>query len=147
MRNEVQALKNSGIIYIYRDECCWSYWLEMQGDVMSLKKQIGHFEGTTLVELEAELGCGRQESLSRFLCLVGTGGNDYSFNYFLNNPPNSELDTVDSLRAFTSNLTATLTLHLQVGSRTPTALLVHVSDTARCISSLVSRMRYSWNTN
>lgn len=88
-------------------------WL-VQGEVMSLKKQISYFEGTTLAELEAVLGCGGKESLSRFLFVVGTGGNDYSFNYFINAPPNSEVDTTENLRAFTSNLTASLSLHLQV---------------------------------
>lgn len=89
----------------------------LQGQVISLRKQISYFEGTTLGELEAELGCGSQEFLSQFLFVVGTGGNDYSFNYFLKNPPNSQLDTVESLRAFTSNLTASFSLHLQVRLR------------------------------
>ncbi|OWM67488.1 hypothetical protein CDL15_Pgr028351 [Punica granatum] len=83
------------------------------GDVMSLKEQIMAFEGTTLGELESELGCGSKESLSHFLFVVGTGGNDYSFNYFLQSPPDSDADTDEKLQAFTSNLTASLSQHLQ----------------------------------
>ncbi|PKI54294.1 hypothetical protein CRG98_025309 [Punica granatum] len=61
----------------------------------------------------SELGCGSKESLSHFLFVVGTGGNDYSFNYFLQSPPDSDADTDEKLQAFTSNLTASLSQHLQ----------------------------------
>ncbi|KAF3447384.1 hypothetical protein FNV43_RR12570 [Rhamnella rubrinervis] len=71
------------------------------GKVISLNEQIRNFEEVTLPDLEAQLGCKSAESLAHYLFVVGTGGNDYSFNYFLN-PSNL------SLEAFTTNLTASL---------------------------------------
>ncbi|POO00261.1 Lipase [Trema orientale] len=78
------------------------------GNVTSLSQQIRDFEEVTLPELEAQLGCRSSDSLPNYLFVVGVGGNDIVFNYFLRNI----YLRVDPLR-FTANLTATLATHLQ----------------------------------
>lgn len=80
-----------------------------QGNVTSLSQQIRDFEEVTLPELEAQLGCASSESLPNYLFVVGVGGNDIVFNYFLR----KTYLRVDIL-TFTANLTATLATHLQV---------------------------------
>ena len=60
-------------------------------------------------ELEKLAGRGREELLPNYLFVVGTGGNDYSFNHFLRR---SNINV--SLEAFTANLTNTLSLQLKV---------------------------------
>lgn len=79
----------------------------MQGNVISLSQQISNFEKVTLPELGMQLGNKTRKALSDFLFVVGTGGNDYSLNYFLFNPNVSLVD-------FTSNLTTTLENQLKV---------------------------------
>ncbi|OMO97879.1 Lipase, GDSL [Corchorus capsularis] len=76
--------------------------------VITLNQQIKNFEEVTVPELEKETGNNgsREELLSNYLFVVGTGGNDYSFNYFLRNPN-------VSLQAFTANLTNSLSLQLK----------------------------------
>ncbi|KAA8546340.1 hypothetical protein F0562_002921 [Nyssa sinensis] len=76
------------------------------GRVISLNQQIRNFEEVTLPDLEVQLGCSSRESLPHYLFVVGSGGNDYSFNYFISN-------TNVSLEAFTANLTTKLSLHLK----------------------------------
>lgn len=81
-----------------------------QGQVINLKQQIRNFEKVTLPELEAQVG--RRSGgglLPNYLFIVGTGGNDYSFNYFL-----SKSNSNVSLQAFTANLTASLSQQLKV---------------------------------
>jgi hypothetical protein len=80
-----------------------------QGHVMSLSQQIRNFEKVTLPDLEAQLGYRSRVVLPNYLFVVGTGGNDYSFNYFLMKS-NSNV----SLQAFTTNLTSSLSEHLKV---------------------------------
>lgn len=80
-----------------------------QGQVINLNQQIRNFEKVTLPELEAQVGCRSGVVLPNYLFIVGTGGNDYSFNYFLGKS-NSNV----SLEAFTANLTATLSKQLKV---------------------------------
>lgn len=58
-------------------------------------------------DLEAHVDCKSEELLARYLFVVGTGGNDYSFNYFLN--PSST-----SAEAFTANLTVSLSQKIKV---------------------------------
>lgn len=90
-----------------------------QGHVMSLNEQIRNFEEVTLPELRRQLGLGlgcsrgsdSSPSLGNYLFVVGTGGNDYSFNYFLANRNNV------SLQSFTANLTSSLSTQLKVHVR------------------------------
>ncbi|KAI3431936.1 Lipase_GDSL domain-containing protein [Psidium guajava] len=78
------------------------------GQVTSLSQQIRNFEGVTLPELEAQVDCRSTKSLpGNYVFVVGTGSNDYTFNYFLSanrKPP---------LRSFTANLISSLSLQLQ----------------------------------
>ncbi|XP_052191213.1 GDSL esterase/lipase At1g29670-like [Diospyros lotus] len=80
----------------------------LAGHVMSLNEQIRKFEEVTLPELEGELGGGRRESFARYLFVVGSGGNDYSFNYFLRSSGNNV-----SLEDFTAGLLTTLSGQLK----------------------------------
>lgn len=68
-----------------------------------------NFEEVTLPELEAESGKKREEILPNYLFVVGTGGNDYSLNYFLN-----QSNVNVSLEQFTVNLTFSLSTQLKV---------------------------------
>ncbi|KAL2538804.1 Triacylglycerol lipase [Forsythia ovata] len=52
------------------------------GNVMSLNAQIRNFEAVTLPDLEVQLRSKSRETLPQFLFVVGSGGNDYSLNYF-----------------------------------------------------------------
>ncbi|KAG7942790.1 hypothetical protein I3843_15G005300 [Carya illinoinensis] len=82
----------------------------LAGQVINLKQQIRNFEKVTLPELEAQVGrrSGGGGLLPNYLFIVGTGGNDYSFNYFL-----SKSNSNVSLQAFTANLTASLSQQLK----------------------------------
>ncbi|KAE8100305.1 hypothetical protein FH972_018215 [Carpinus fangiana] len=77
------------------------------GHVISLSQQIRNFEKVTLPDLEAQLERRSRVVLPKYLFVVGTGGNDYSFNYFL-----GKSDSNVSLQAFTANLTASLSQKL-----------------------------------
>ncbi|KAL6209420.1 hypothetical protein ACLB2K_020362 [Fragaria x ananassa] len=85
----------------------------LAGHVRSLNEQIRNFEEVTLPELKTQLGFGMgcskslESSVGNYLFVVGTGGNDYSFNYFLANPNNV------SLQVFTANLTSSLSTQLK----------------------------------
>ncbi|KAF2323382.1 hypothetical protein GH714_035033 [Hevea brasiliensis] len=79
----------------------------LAGEVISLNQQMRNFETVTLPELEAEMGMQSREFLKNYLFVVGTGGNDYTFNYFLK-PSNESV----SLEAFTANLTHSLSKQL-----------------------------------
>ncbi|XVF29940.1 hypothetical protein REPUB_Repub16aG0014200 [Reevesia pubescens] len=76
--------------------------------VISLNQQIRNFEDVTLAEVEKELGSQSKEILGNYLFVVGAGGNDYSFNYFLRKPHNNV-----SLQVFTAILTNSLSQQLQ----------------------------------
>ncbi|KAF9670666.1 hypothetical protein SADUNF_Sadunf13G0092500 [Salix dunnii] len=78
------------------------------GNVISLNQQLRNFEEVTLPDLEAQMGFKRRELLPKFLFVVGTGGNDYSFNYFLRQSTANA-----SLEVFTANLTKILSGRLQ----------------------------------
>ncbi|XP_060216357.1 GDSL esterase/lipase At1g29670-like [Lycium barbarum] len=78
------------------------------GEVISLNQQIRNFENVTLPELEEQLGCKSKESLKDYLFVVGSGGNDYSLNYFLSLANNNI-----TLQDFTANLTLTLSHQLK----------------------------------
>ncbi|KAJ6693584.1 hypothetical protein OIU85_004367 [Salix viminalis] len=78
------------------------------GNAISLNQQLRNFEEVTLPDLEAQMGFRRRELLPEFLFVVGTGGNDYSFNYFLRQSTANA-----SLEVFTANLTKILSGRLQ----------------------------------
>ncbi|XP_057793486.1 GDSL esterase/lipase At1g29670-like [Salvia miltiorrhiza] len=81
----------------------------LAGNVTSLNEQISNFEKVSLPELEQQLGSNnRKKRLSDYLFVVGSGGNDYSLNYFL-----GLAGANVSLQAFTTNLTATLSTQLK----------------------------------
>lgn len=76
----------------------------------NLNQQMSNFEKVTLPELEQQLGNNNsKEILSEFLFVVGSGGNDYSLNYFL-----GLANTNITLEAFTTTLTASLSAQLKV---------------------------------
>ena len=75
----------------------------------SLSQQIRDFEDETLPDLVAQLGCNRSEALPNYLFVVGVGGNDVVFKYFLGRA----FLRID-LRAFVTNLADALSKHLQV---------------------------------
>ncbi|MCD9646590.1 hypothetical protein HAX54_036570 [Datura stramonium] len=77
------------------------------GEVISLNQQIRNFENVTLPELEEQLGCKSNESLRNYLFVVGSGGNDYSLNYFLGLPKNV------TVQDFTANLIITFSHQLR----------------------------------
>lgn len=81
------------------------------GNVISLEQQIRNFEEVTLVELAEQVGCRSRESLPKYLFVLGTGGNDYTQNYFLKKRANTNFNV--SLNAFTANLIVSLSLRLQ----------------------------------
>lgn len=76
---------------------------------MSLNEQIKKFEEVTLPELNVQLEGNSKESIPKYLFVVGSGGNDYTLNYFL-----TKSGTNISLEAFTDNLTITLSHQLKV---------------------------------
>lgn len=81
----------------------------LAGNVTSLNQQIRNFEKVTLPELERQMGNNNSmEILSEFLFVVGSGGNDYSLNYFVG-LSNSNV----SLETFTAGLTDTLSAQLK----------------------------------
>ncbi|XP_073134361.1 GDSL esterase/lipase At1g29670-like [Henckelia pumila] len=80
----------------------------LAGNVTSLNQQIRNFEDYTLPELmEMELGSKSKEILAQFLFLVGSGGNDYSLNYFM-----GLSNSNTSIEVFTANLISNLAHHL-----------------------------------
>ncbi|KAL8110924.1 GDSL esterase/lipase At1g29670-like isoform X2 [Apium graveolens] len=78
------------------------------GEVMSLNEQIKKFEEVTLPELESQLESSSTDSLSKYLFVVGSGGNDYTLNYFF-----TKSQANLSVQAFTANLTTTLSTQLK----------------------------------
>ncbi|XP_010277653.1 PREDICTED: GDSL esterase/lipase At1g71250-like [Nelumbo nucifera] len=81
----------------------------ISGQVINLNQQIKNFEEVTLPQLGDQLGRKTTEtSISDYLFVVGTGGNDYLLNYFLPNRPIKL-----SLGAFTSDLIAQLSQQLE----------------------------------
>ncbi|XP_024020368.1 GDSL esterase/lipase At1g29670 [Morus notabilis] len=80
----------------------------ISGNVTSLSQQIRDFQEVTLPELEVQLGCNSSDSLPGYLFVVGVGGNDILFNYFLR----QTYPRVDP-QTFTANLTAILSQRLQ----------------------------------
>ncbi|KAI9200632.1 hypothetical protein LWI28_010969 [Acer negundo] len=104
-----QSIKNRAP-YVDSLEPKQSIKSKQTGHVISLNEQIKKFEEVTLPELKAQLGhSSSRDSLPNYLFVVGSGGNDYSFNYFLKYP-NSNLTT---LQSFTLNLTNLLSQHLK----------------------------------
>lgn len=83
----------------------------LQGNVTSLSQQIENFATKTLPGLESQLGCKSRESLPHYLFVIGSGSNDYTFNYYARN---SSSNVNVSLQAFTANLTALLSGQLKV---------------------------------
>ncbi|PIN19027.1 Triacylglycerol lipase [Handroanthus impetiginosus] len=80
----------------------------LAGNVISLNQQIRNFEKVTLPELELQLRKKSMEILPEYLFVVGSGGNDYSFNYFVG-LANGNITIQD----FTANLTTTLSNQLK----------------------------------
>ncbi|KAL3845593.1 hypothetical protein ACJIZ3_002996 [Penstemon smallii] len=79
------------------------------GKVTSLNEQIRNFEEVTLPDLDLQLS--RETVSSQFLFVVGSGGNDYSLNYFLGFANNNNNNI--TLQAFTSNLITSLSNQLK----------------------------------
>ncbi|XP_059454492.1 GDSL esterase/lipase At1g29670-like isoform X2 [Corylus avellana] len=126
------------------------------GHVISLSQQIRNFEKVTLPDLEAQLECRSRVVLPKYLFVVGTGGNDYSFNYFL-----GKSDSNVSLQAFTANLTASLSQQLMLfnfGARrfvlmsvnplgcSPTVMLNQQISRNGCVQGL-NRAAHLFNTH
>ncbi|XP_049380922.1 GDSL esterase/lipase At1g29670-like [Solanum stenotomum] len=80
----------------------------VSGEVMGMNEQIRNLESVTIPELEKQLGCKSNEALSNYLFVVGTGGNDFSLNYFLKFPFNNS-----TLPGFISKLITGLSQQLQ----------------------------------
>ncbi|KAK2966997.1 hypothetical protein RJ640_003353 [Escallonia rubra] len=78
----------------------------LHGNVTSLNQQIKNFEEVTLPILKAEQLRRGDELLPNYLFVVGSGGNDYTLNYFLGR-------SNTSLEAFTQNLIMTLSRQLK----------------------------------
>nr|XP_017256980.1 PREDICTED: GDSL esterase/lipase At1g29670-like [Daucus carota subsp. sativus] len=78
------------------------------GEVMSLNEQIKKFEEVTLPEMENQLESSSRESLSKYLFVIGSGGNDYTLNYFF-----TKSQANISVQAFSANLTSTLFTQLK----------------------------------
>ncbi|XP_050269223.1 GDSL esterase/lipase At1g29670-like [Quercus robur] len=78
------------------------------GNATSMNQQIKNFEEVTLPDLEAQLGCKSSESLPNYIFVIGIGGNDYVFNYFLR----KTFLTV-GLERFTSYLISSLSKQLE----------------------------------
>lgn len=76
-----------------------------------MNKQIENFQNVTIPELEKQLGDKSGKSVANYLFVVGSGGNDYTFNYFLSKDSSNV-----SLEAFTTKLTSTLSYQLKVPS-------------------------------
>lgn len=76
---------------------------------MGMNEQIRNLESVTVPDLENQLGCKSNEALSNYLFVVGTGGNDFSLNYFLKFPNNNA-----TLTSFISDLITALSKQLQV---------------------------------
>lgn len=76
---------------------------------MSLNEQIKKFEEVTLPDLESQLESSSRDSLSKYLFVIGSGGNDYTLNYFLTKSPANL-----SVQAFTATLISTLSTQLKV---------------------------------
>ncbi|XP_023536317.1 GDSL esterase/lipase At4g16230-like [Cucurbita pepo subsp. pepo] len=115
----------------------------VSGNVTTLNRQIKNFEEVTLPELRVLIR-RRKSSLDNYLFVVGSGGNDYSFNYFLTNS-----DAQVSLPVFTANLTATLSGQLKklysLGARKMVVIsvnplgcspMVRANNKGQCIETL-----------
>ncbi|KAL8485424.1 hypothetical protein ACS0TY_027645 [Phlomoides rotata] len=128
----------------------------ISGNVTNLNQQIRNFESVTLPELRMQLGDNSTGILSQYLFVVGTGGNDYTFNYFL-----GLVNRNVSLEEFTTNLTATLSHQLKMlydlGARKFVLLAINPNGcspmaTARlptqggCVESL-NRAAHLYNAN
>ncbi|KAM3712063.1 hypothetical protein ACJW30_01G155300 [Castanea mollissima] len=78
------------------------------GNATSMNQQIKNFEEVTLPDLEAQLGCKSNESLPNYIFVIGIGGNDYVFNYFLR-----KTFLIVGLERFTSYLISSLSKQLE----------------------------------
>ncbi|XP_031247110.1 GDSL esterase/lipase At4g16230-like [Pistacia vera] len=78
------------------------------GNVVSLNEQIRNFDEVTLPELKTHVDCRSTDLLHNYLFVVGSGGNDYSFNYFL-----TQANANVSVEAFTDNLINSLSQQLK----------------------------------
>lgn len=85
-----------------------------------MNEQIKKFEDVTLPQLQNQGKNRSKEELSKYLFVIGSGGNDYTLNYFLNRSKSNV-----SVHEFTDNLTTTLSSQLKVKKL---LLLVNVSD-------------------
>lgn len=100
---------------------------QLTGEVVSLRRQISNFEAVTLPDLRAHLrGAAATATdhrikgqdpfqrcyLSKCLFIIGTGGNDYLFNYF-NPRRNGSDDGAPPLPEFTRSIITKLSAHLQ----------------------------------
>ncbi|KAI5668437.1 hypothetical protein M9H77_18290 [Catharanthus roseus] len=81
----------------------------LAGEVFTLNEQINKFENVIIPELKRQVEVGEErKGVGEYLFVVGTGGNDYSFNYFI-----SEASSNVSIQVFTANLTSILSHQLQ----------------------------------
>ncbi|XP_071724810.1 GDSL esterase/lipase At1g29670-like [Rutidosis leptorrhynchoides] len=81
----------------------------LAGDVYSLSEQLRNFEEVTLPDLEAQVNLSSEELLQKYLFVIGSGGNDYTLNYFLNRQQNVNV----TLEDFTANLTISLSSQIK----------------------------------
>ncbi|KAJ0964714.1 hypothetical protein J5N97_025852 [Dioscorea zingiberensis] len=78
------------------------------GEVTSMNQQIRNFEKVTLAEMQSHVDLKRKcDHLSKYLFIVGTGGNDYLLNYFTSNNRRT------NILNFTHKLIATLSRQLR----------------------------------
>ncbi|CAA0827846.1 GDSL esterase/lipase [Striga hermonthica] len=78
------------------------------GNVTSLNQQISNFETVTVPDLEQQnSGKSPEKIVSEFVFVVGSGANDYTFNYFLGFAGNVTVED------FTANLTSNLSNQLK----------------------------------
>ncbi|KAM0933607.1 putative triacylglycerol lipase [Dioscorea sansibarensis] len=79
------------------------------GEVTGMNQQIRNFEKVTLAEMGGLFDLKKNSDyLSKYLFVVGTGGNDYFLNYFTSKKKTTPLLT------FTHSLIATLSCQLKV---------------------------------
>ncbi|XP_043687892.1 GDSL esterase/lipase At1g29670-like [Telopea speciosissima] len=90
------------------------------GTVITMRQQVKNFEKDTLSQLGHQLGHTSTNSLissgilSKYLFVIGVGGNDYLLNYLKSNHPG-----LISFEAFTANMTMELSNELKMGCFLP----------------------------
>ncbi|KAK6939791.1 GDSL lipase/esterase [Dillenia turbinata] len=84
--------------------------MALAGNTTNLNQQVKNFIEVTLPDLEAQLGCSRNQLLPNYLFIFYTGGEDYLLDYFVRDPSGS-IDT--ALQKFTDTLLNSLYGHIK----------------------------------